>query len=1223
MSANFDAQLNLDISKFLSAIKTAKSQVDELVAHVQAANAKLVISPTIKPGAQPRPAPGVNPGPAPTNPMDEARYQPDRQTGDEVVQNAARMRYALYDVASSYAAISAAAIGSVTAVVKTAADYESAFTGVERTTEFTSIKVGEAASVMRYELTNLATEIPLAFSKITEIATIGNQLGIAQGALEGFTETVAKFSATTDVTAQNAAMSFGRIGQLLDVSAQDYEKLGSSIAYVGVKSVATESQILTTTKEIATAGKIAGFTASETVGLASALASLGIAPEAARGSIIRLFTAISKGSANGGAQLENFAAVAGMSSEKFAQTWETNAQGAFDALLQGLNAGSDSAGEFYNTLDALGVKNVRDVQLLQKLSAEYGTYAQSVSDANKGFEDGTFLSTAYGQVQDDVNSKLIMLNNTWSNLLDTIGQTEGVQAGVGFLIDAVTNLLNTITSLVRSPIGAFLVTLVTVLGSVVGAVAALNSVTALAKGSMLAFVTAQNFLIAGSKKAAASTATMNGELVTTEVVARKGASGLTGMAVAASALKNALKAIAWMAIAGVAIEALNSIGEAMKPLSQQAEEVLGGFGGLQEAILADTQAYKTALTEFGDTSKAEAVAGAFQVVSTEMAKNNEETNNAITSQNNLNLILGDTASNMSLVADETQKVNYVLGENTKLWLINAIRQSETFQELVKNKDAMEAIANSGVTMNGALQAAANGTLDEYFNTLTVQAASASTWFEQLYKWFGDLINSGSVLGVIFGTLGAGIQQIINFGAGLFGIDLFPVTNGMNALKAATGGAVAEAALLGPALQQANKATASTNAEKYAGQLDKVAKSASGAAKEIRTVVDYANDLDGVFNRIKDIKFGRQQAQDEIASGWADIAQKAKDAEQAVRDANAEIADIQADRSVLLAQIAVSERYGDTARVAIGRAKLAKLDADLAKKQEELAKAQDGASKSLDGNSEAAIDNRKTLLGMAGSYQGLIKALIETGLKGKPLQDRIKALKKDFLEQAEGLGFAKDELGDYTGLFDGFAEAAKKTPRNVTIEFDANVSAATQAVNEYIAKLDKASGTRTTKLEVVLPDTTKLKKIVDGETYRFLLRALERETISPEKFYKAVYGVDLQKRASGGLITGPGTSTSDSIPAMLSAGEYVIQASAVSAYGTDFMNALNQQRVGMGSLSSLTGGAGAGSSMVYLSPEDRALLRAAVDRPVTLYADNTKIAQSANAGNIVLAKRGVR
>ena len=45
-------------------------------------------------------------------------------------------------------------------------------------------------------------------------------------------------------------------------------------------------------------------------------------------------------------------------------------------------------------------------------------------------------------------------------------------------------------------------------------------------------------------------------------------------------------------------------------------------------------------------------------------------------------------------------------------------------------------------------------------------------------------------------------------------------------------------------------------------------------------------------------------------------------------------------------------------------------------------------------------------------------------------------------------------------------------------------------------------------------------------------------------------------ATGGKITGPGTGTSDSIPAMLSNGEYVVKASAVRKYGTGFLNAVN-------------------------------------------------------------------
>lgn len=54
--------------------------------------------------------------------------------------------------------------------------------------------------------------------------------------------------------------------------------------------------------------------------------------------------------------------------------------------------------------------------------------------------------------------------------------------------------------------------------------------------------------------------------------------------------------------------------------------------------------------------------------------------------------------------------------------------------------------------------------------------------------------------------------------------------------------------------------------------------------------------------------------------------------------------------------------------------------------------------------------------------------------------------------------------------------------------------------------------------------------------------------------KALFGMNF---ATGGYVAGPGTGTSDSIPAMLSNSEYVIRASAVRNIGVPTLNALNR------------------------------------------------------------------
>lgn len=58
-------------------------------------------------------------------------------------------------------------------------------------------------------------------------------------------------------------------------------------------------------------------------------------------------------------------------------------------------------------------------------------------------------------------------------------------------------------------------------------------------------------------------------------------------------------------------------------------------------------------------------------------------------------------------------------------------------------------------------------------------------------------------------------------------------------------------------------------------------------------------------------------------------------------------------------------------------------------------------------------------------------------------------------------------------------------------------------------------------------------------------------------WKGAFGKGL---ATGGSVDGPGTGTSDSIPAMLSNGEYVLNAQAVDRLGVPFLNGLNTGRL---------------------------------------------------------------
>lgn len=91
--------------------------------------------------------------------------------------------------------------------------------------------------------------------------------------------------------------------------------------------------------------------------------------------------------------------------------------------------------------------------------------------------------------------------------------------------------------------------------------------------------------------------------------------------------------------------------------------------------------------------------------------------------------------------------------------------------------------------------------------------------------------------------------------------------------------------------------------------------------------------------------------------------------------------------------------------------------------------------------------------------------------------------------------------------------------------------------------------------IVLPMTNGIEKAAAA-----IKRGISSMVTDSESLWNRITGrrqsTPVQKKAQGGLIRGPGTSTSDSIPARLSNGEYVLNAKAVSRLGVGMLDKLN-------------------------------------------------------------------
>lgn len=368
---------------------------------------------------------------------------------EEFNQSLVRTRYALYDVGTKMVTFGATITAALGAAIMKSAEFESAFTRVERTTGAT----GNELQKLKKALMDIATTSPVSYEDITKVATLGAQMGIATDAIDEFTKTVSNFSAITGVSVEETAQAFGRLGQLLDVPASKFENLSSAITFVGVNAVATDREILNMSESIAAASNQAGFAADEVIGLSGALASLKVRPEEARGVIVRLFREIDSSVSEGGTRLEDFAKLMGYTSDQASSLWKQDPSKFFQSFLTGAKASGDLNG----AISALGITNSRELNVIQRLANNTDVLAASMRDAREQFLLGTYAGDAYGKVQDDLQSKLTILKNVIDQLTASFG--DSLMAPMKIFVDILIEAGKILTS-IPGPI-KFVISLIT------------------------------------------------------------------------------------------------------------------------------------------------------------------------------------------------------------------------------------------------------------------------------------------------------------------------------------------------------------------------------------------------------------------------------------------------------------------------------------------------------------------------------------------------------------------------------------------------------------------------------------------------------------------------------------------------------------------------------------------------------------------------------------------
>lgn len=358
--------------------------------------------------------------------------------------------------------------------VQASMDFESALTGVAKTTDLTDEELADMSDAIKA----MSTEIPASTTEIAAVAEAAGQLGIQKDALLDFTRVMTMLGTATNMTAEDAATALARFANITGMSADNYDRLGAVIVDLGNNFAMTESEITQMGTRLASGGKLAGLTEPQIMALAAAMSSVGIEAEAGGTAMTQTLNAIEKAVATGEDSLQSFADVAGMSADSFAEMWNTDALGALTAFIRGLGNLDEQGESAVLVLEDLGLTGIRQSNMLKSLALAADQMDSAVQTANTAWDENIALTNEANKRYATTQSKLDMMQNAYNNLKVAVG--DAFTPALRDAYDAGTDVLNVLGEFVQEN-PALVKGVATFTGVVGGATVALTAYAAISK----------------------------------------------------------------------------------------------------------------------------------------------------------------------------------------------------------------------------------------------------------------------------------------------------------------------------------------------------------------------------------------------------------------------------------------------------------------------------------------------------------------------------------------------------------------------------------------------------------------------------------------------------------------------------------------------------------------------------------------------------------------------
>lgn len=314
-------------------------------------------------------------------------------------------------------------IGAFGASVKAAVDWETAFTGVQKTVDASASEYAQLAENIK----KMATETASSKEDIAGVMEIAGQLGVSGvDNLTAFTKTMVELGDTTNMSAEDAATALARFMNITGESTGDVEKIGSAIVDLGNNFATSESEITQMATRLASAGTIAGMSSTDILALSAAMSSVGIQAEAGGTAMTQTLSAMTAAVADFEAgsteDLDKIAEVANMSAADFAKAWNEEPVRAVQSFIAGLGTLDQKGENATLVLDELGMSGVRQANMLKSLSLASGVLSDAIETSSNAYKENSALSEEAAKRYETMAAKMNQLKERAKDVAINIGE---------------------------------------------------------------------------------------------------------------------------------------------------------------------------------------------------------------------------------------------------------------------------------------------------------------------------------------------------------------------------------------------------------------------------------------------------------------------------------------------------------------------------------------------------------------------------------------------------------------------------------------------------------------------------------------------------------------------------------------------------------------------------------------------------------------------------------